>query len=69
MKAKPKHRRGGANNKPHEKPKTEKAPTEANAKPQQKSTEAKEGGDKKRSRHRYYHRGKLNNKQGGEQKQ
>ena len=69
VKAKPKHRRGGVNNKPHEKPKTEKAPTEANAKPQQKSTEAKEGGDKKRSRHRYYHRGKPNNKQGGEQKQ
>ena len=69
VKAKPKHRRGGVNNKPHDKPKTEKAPTEANAKPQQKSTEAKEGGDKKRSRHRYYHRGKPNNKQGGEQKQ
>lgn len=70
VKAKPKHKRGGGN-KPHtgDKPKTEKAPTEA--KPQQKPAESKEGGDKKRnnSRRHYYHRGKPKNKQGGEQKQ
>ena len=70
VKAKPKHKRGGGN-KPRtgDKPKTEKAPTEA--KPQQKPAESKEGGDKKRnnSRRHYYHRGKPKNKQGGEQKQ
>ncbi len=71
MKAKPKHKRGGGNNKPRtgDKPKAEKA--QAEAKPQQKPSEPKEVGDKKRSsnRRRYYHRGKPKNKQGGEQKQ
>lgn len=71
VKAKPKHKRSGAGNKPRngDKPKAEKAPAEA--KPQQKPTEPKEGGDKKRNnnRRRYYHRGKPKNKQGGEQKQ
>ena len=69
VKAKPKHKRDGGN-KPRivDKPKTESAP--AQPKPQQKSAESKDGGDKKRnSRRRYYHRGKPKNKQGGEQKQ
>lgn len=71
VKAKPKNKRGGANNKPHDKPKADKAPAQQNAKPQQKPAEAKEGGEKKRNnnRRRYYHRGKPKNKQGGEQKQ
>ena len=70
VKAKPKHKRGGSGNKPHpdgEKTKPENSPAEQNSKPQHKPAEAKEGGDKKRSRHRYYHRGKPNNKQGGKQ--
>lgn len=70
VKAKPKPKRGGGN-KPRtgDNPKTESTP--AQPKPQQKSAEPKEGGDKKRtsSRRRYYHRGKPKNRQGGEQKQ
>lgn len=70
VKAKPKPKHGGGN-KPRtgDKPKTESTP--AQPKPQQKSAEPKEGGDKKRtsSRRRYYHRGKPKNRQGGEQKQ
>lgn len=70
VKAKPKNKRSGGN-KPRivDKPKTESAPVQP--KPQQKSAESKDGGDKKRnnSRRRYYHRGKPKNKQGGEQKQ
>ena len=73
VKAKPKHKKNGANNKPRpasDSQKTQKAPAEATAKPQQKHTETKEGGEKKHSnKRRYYHHGKPKNKQGGEKKQ
>ncbi len=73
VKAKPKHKNNG-NSKPrpaNDGQKTQKASNEAAVKPQQKHTEAKEGGEKKHSnnKRRYYHHGKPKNKQGGEKKQ
>ena len=72
VKAKPRNRQGGSKNKPNhanDNKKTQKAPSEAVVKPQQKNTEGKEGGEKKHSsKRRYYHHGKPKNKQGGEVK-